>query len=48
METSKEVTPCDSSFEDEVRVYLQEGMSNDETESECARESDHNTKCVAE
>jgi hypothetical protein len=29
-------------------VYLQEGMSNDEIESECARESDHNTKCVAE
>jgi hypothetical protein len=33
---SKQVTPCDSNFEEEVLGYLQEGLSGVESESDCA------------
>jgi hypothetical protein len=44
--TSKWVTPHDVSFGEEVLGYLQERLSDVESESECTIESDHNTECA--
>jgi hypothetical protein len=44
--TSKWVTPRDSNFGEETIGYLQEYLSDVESEGECTIESDQNTECA--
>jgi hypothetical protein len=41
------VTPCNRNFGEEVLGYLQEGLTNTESENKCATGSD-NTGCAVE
>jgi hypothetical protein len=45
--TWKSVAPWNLSCGEVVLGYMQEGVTNVESESECAIESDHNMECVA-
>jgi hypothetical protein len=42
----KWVIPHDPKFREEVLWYLQDSLSDAESESDCTTESDHNTECA--
>jgi hypothetical protein len=44
--TSMWITTHDPNFGEEMVGYLQEGMSDAESESECTIKSDYNTECT--